>query len=49
MSHVFDVLILGSGAAGLTAALKLAEHGSVAIVIEEQVVLWVGKVKKGEV
>jgi L-aspartate oxidase len=36
MSHVFDVLILGSGAAGLTAALKLAEHGSVAIVTKRE-------------
>ena len=32
MSHSFDVLILGSGAAGLTAALSLAEHHRVAIV-----------------
>jgi L-aspartate oxidase len=32
MSQVFDVLIVGSGAAGLTAALKLAPHGTVAVV-----------------
>jgi L-aspartate oxidase len=36
MSHVFDVLILGSGAAGLTAALKLAEHGTVAVVTKRE-------------
>lgn len=36
MSHVFDVLILGSGAAGLTAALKLADHGTVAVVTKRE-------------
>ena len=31
-SHSFDFLVLGSGIAGLTYALKVAEHGSVAVV-----------------
>jgi L-aspartate oxidase len=36
MPHAFDALILGSGAAGLTAALKLAEHGRVAVVTKRE-------------
>src|SRR5918997_889966 len=32
MSQEFDVLIVGSGAAGLTAALNLAEHRKVAVI-----------------
>jgi L-aspartate oxidase len=32
MSHQFDVLVIGSGAAGLTAALNLAEHRKVAVI-----------------
>ena len=28
----FDVLVIGSGAAGLTAALNLAEHRTVAVI-----------------
>jgi L-aspartate oxidase len=32
MSRFFDALVLGSGAAGLTYALEMAEHGTVAIV-----------------
>jgi L-aspartate oxidase len=32
MAHVFDTLVLGSGAAGLTYALKMAETGTVAVV-----------------
>src|SRR5918997_2588725 len=32
MSQEFDVLIVGSGAAGLTAALNLAEHRRVAVI-----------------
>nr|MBA3835738.1 FAD-dependent oxidoreductase [Sphingomonas sp.] len=32
MSKAFDVLIVGSGAAGLTAALNLAEHRKVAVI-----------------
>lgn len=36
MTHVFDVLILGSGAAGLTAALKLAEHGTVGVITKRE-------------
>ena len=31
-SHSVDFLVLGSGIAGLTYALKMAEHGSVAVV-----------------
>lgn len=31
-SHSFDFLVLGSGIAGLSYALKMAEHGSVAVV-----------------
>lgn len=36
MVQVVDVLVLGSGAAGLTAALKMAEHGSVAVVTKRE-------------
>ena len=36
MSHTFDVIVLGSGAAGLTAALKLAERGTVAIITKRE-------------
>ncbi len=32
VSRSFDFLVLGSGIAGLTYALKMAEHGSVAVV-----------------
>ena len=32
MANSFDVLIIGSGAAGLTAALNLAEHHKVAVI-----------------
>ena len=32
MTHTFDVLVIGSGAAGLTAALNLAEHRKVAVI-----------------
>jgi L-aspartate oxidase len=32
MSHSFDVLVLGSGAAGLSYALEMAERGTVAVV-----------------
>ena len=36
MREIVDFLILGSGAAGLSIALELAEHGSVAIVTKSQ-------------
>lgn len=36
MEHESDFLILGSGIAGLVCALKLAKHGSVAIVTKKQ-------------
>jgi L-aspartate oxidase len=36
MSHSFDTLVLGSGAAGLTFALKMAAHGTVAIVTKRE-------------
>lgn len=37
MKHTFDFLVIGSGIAGLTFALKVAEHGSVAIITKESV------------
>ena len=36
MSHSFDVLVLGSGAAGLTYALRMAERGPVAVVTKRK-------------
>ena len=36
MAHEFDFLILGSGIAGLSAALKLAEYGTVAIATKKK-------------
>jgi L-aspartate oxidase len=36
MKHTFDSLVLGSGIAGLTYALAMAEHGSVAIVTKRR-------------
>ncbi|MBD3375671.1 L-aspartate oxidase [candidate division KSB1 bacterium] len=36
MIHETDFLIIGSGMAGLTSALKLAEHGSVAIITKKE-------------
>lgn len=32
MANVFDTVVLGSGAAGLSYALKMAEHGTVAVI-----------------
>lgn len=36
MAHVFDTLVLGSGAAGLTYALRMAERGRVAVVTKRE-------------
>lgn len=36
MSHSFDTLVIGSGAAGLTFALKMAERGRVAIITKRE-------------
>jgi L-aspartate oxidase len=36
MKHIFDVLILGAGAAGLTLALRLPEHLSVAVMCKDE-------------
>lgn len=38
MRYTFDYLILGSGAAGLSMALELADHGSVAVVTKKEAV-----------
>jgi L-aspartate oxidase len=35
MAHRFDTLVLGSGVAGLTYALRMADHGSVGIVTKK--------------
>jgi L-aspartate oxidase len=37
MEYQFDFLVIGSGVAGLTFALKAAEHGSVAVVTKKEV------------
>ena len=36
MTRQFDFLIIGSGVAGLTFALRVAEHGSVGIVTKKE-------------
>ncbi|MDH4069848.1 MAG: L-aspartate oxidase [Ignavibacteria bacterium] len=36
MTHQFDFLVLGSGVAGLTYALRVARHGSVAIITKKE-------------
>ncbi len=36
MRHVFDTLVLGSGIAGLTFALKMAAHGTVAVITKRE-------------
>src|SRR5690625_3486184 len=38
--HHFDFLVMGSGVAGLSYALKVAEHGSVAVVTKKNSVEW---------
>ncbi len=38
MKREFDFLVIGSGVAGLTFALKVAEHGSVAIVTKAELI-----------
>ena len=35
MDHQYDFLVIGSGLAGLTYALKVAEYGKVAIVTKD--------------
>jgi L-aspartate oxidase len=37
MDHQYDFLVIGSGLAGLTYALKVAEHGKVAIVTKASI------------
>ena len=37
MTHTYDFLIIGSGIAGLTFALRVAPYGSVAIITKEGV------------
>ncbi|MGM0452959.1 MAG: L-aspartate oxidase [Thermodesulfobacteriota bacterium] len=37
MEHRFDFLVIGSGIAGLTFALKVADHGKVAIVTKKKI------------
>ena len=36
MRSTFDVIVLGSGIAGLTYALRMAEHGEVAILTKRE-------------
>lgn len=36
ITHRFDLLIIGSGTAGLTLALKMADHAKVAVLSKSQ-------------
>ena len=37
LNHDFDVLVIGSGAAGLTLALQMAQHAKVAVISKRKI------------